>query len=166
MLCSILFMSVHPRYHQSPRRPSASGHVLVEIIAVLTVLAVLAALLTRGTWIETRVVNESALLALHLRYAQARAMGDTVAWGMEIAGASYTLRRDGAVAAVNLPGEASAARSFPSGVSATALTIAFSPGRGIPLDMDGDPVAENQIIRVTGDSVATVTVTRSTGFIP
>mgnify|MGYP003586232954 FL=1 len=149
-----------------PSSRKTSGFTYIEIVAVLLVLGVLAAVVVGASRLGVTARAEADLLAVHLRYAQARAMGDTVPWGVQIAGASYSLRRDGAPAPVSLPGEPSATRSFASGVSATPLTVTFGPTRGVPLDGEGHPLAESQIIRVSGDSTVTVTVTRVTGFIP
>ncbi len=84
------------------RKRESAGFTLVELIAVLLVLSVLALVAI------PRMVN-------------------TGEWSVQISGQSYTLLRNGSVAPVPFPGINSAVRNLPAGVNVTggAGTLAF-----------------------------------------
>lgn len=137
------------------------GFTLIEVVSVLTVLAILGAVfISRGMVSnEFKVHAEVDTLKSHLRFAQYRAMNDLplTQWGISIGGSSYTLIRvdaNGTTSPLNLPGESSATHSF-SPISADADTVLFdswgSPGNGpVTLTLGGE----------------TITITANTGFIP
>ena len=110
------------------------GFTVIEIIAVLVILGIMTALaVSRFTDIRAADVAAANSLKAHLRYAQLRAMGDLVPWGIRLEGNSYTLLRDGAPAPVNLPGENSRTKG---NVSVGTGTVMFEPAFGRP-DPDG-----------------------------
>jgi type II secretory pathway pseudopilin PulG len=150
-------------------RVKRGGFVLIEIVAVLLVLAIIVAVLISRAGGNVSAEAEADILRSHLRYAQARAMADSVSWGIAAAAHSYTLQRDCAEALTSLPGEESAVRLLPSDVTLSPMTIVFSPSRGIPITSCASPdaLAENVVIIVAArGAVATVEVTRITGFVP
>lgn len=151
------------------RETGRLGFTLIEVVAALVVLGIVVAVLVARAGVSVNAEADAEVLRSHLRYAQARAMADSVPWGIEVSPDSYTLQRGCASAPVSLPGEESAVRSLQSGVVMSATTITFSPGRGIPLASCASPDAatENILITVTAQgAVATVEVTRVTGLVP
>jgi hypothetical protein len=85
-----------------------------------------------------------------------------IKWGINIAGASYTLVRvdsNGTTSALMLPGDSSATHSFASGVSAS-VTAGSNP---VLFDEWGSPGNSSTVISVNSK---TITVTAVTGLIP
>ena len=139
------------------------GFTMIEVIAVLVIIGIISAfLLFRASSTESyRLISEVGTLKGHLRYAQLRAMSDTVSWGTAYTSSSYTLQKNGAMAPSNLPNEDSATHAFQSGVSITsgASTISF--------DEWGSPGGSDISITLSaGTDSRTITVTKNTGFIP
>jgi MSHA pilin protein MshC len=101
---------------------------------------------------------ESALLRSHLRYAQSRAMADTVPWGVSLATGSYTLTHDGN-AAGQLPGD--------DDHTHTLQGVTISAGTGnLTFDSWGAPSAGGHTITLSdGSSTKTITVIQNTGFV-
>lgn len=139
--------------------PKRKGFTLIEVIAVLVVVAIIAAVVvSRG--MSTDAVNLQAevdTLKSHLRYAQYLAMNDIPPnqWGINVGGSSYTLVKfDGGAQSspYRLPNESAATHDF-SPFSASAVTILF--------DEWGNP--DNTSITLGGQ---TITITANTGFIP
>ncbi len=175
------------------RRRFAGGFTLLEVIAVLAVLGVLAAVvLTRFGTGNVSAVTEAEIFKACLRYAQTRAMGDISTWGVSIAadGRSYTLfTNNPSVGTPVLPGVGSATRTLPAGVSVSvsgavgaANSIVFD-FRGRPVDKGGSgdtangreyqkqavanwPAALARDITLTfsGEGAVAVVVRRQTGF--
>jgi len=141
------------------------GFTLIEIIAVLIIIAIISAVvISRGTATEeAKLRAEVDTLKAHLRYAQYLAMDDLpgTQWGISIGGSSYTLVKvdtSGTTNPYNLPGESSATHSFASGV--TAVTTGSNP---ILFDEWGSPGTTSSSITIGGQSI---TITATTGFIP
>ncbi|MDH5298361.1 MAG: type II secretion system GspH family protein [Desulfobulbaceae bacterium] len=136
---------------------TAHGFTLLEIIAVLLILAILAAVGTNFITPpqEYSLAGETETLKAHLRYAQIRAMGDTVPWSLALTADGYTLRRDTTPA--TLPGEENATHNFPPGVTLTSgnVTVTF--------DNWGKPGAASTL---TLNGSHSITVTEETGYIP
>lgn len=166
----------------SPRFPRAKGadqhrdclrgFTLIEVIAVLIIIGVIAAVsLSRVASTKYHeVVSEAALLKTNLRYAQLRALSDASTalggnantWGLSLSAGSYTLQRNGAQAPSNLPGENSPTRTFPGGVSLTS-----GAGTTVTYDVWGSPGTSTIALTLSdGTSPHAITITRNTGFIP
>lgn len=146
---------------RSHRRASKQGFSLIEVIAVLTVVVVLAVALTAGMDTHASVVVEADILRSHLGYAQALAMANnTAAWSIAFSGASYTLLRDGNPAPIHWPNESSATYSLPTGVSIVS-------GAGVvTLDEWGAPAATHAVSFSDGSQTETVSITGFTGLVP
>jgi prepilin-type N-terminal cleavage/methylation domain-containing protein len=147
----------------SERLRQNNGFTLIEVIAVLIIIAIISAVvLVRG--ISTADVNLQAevdILKSHLRYAQYLAMNDIspTKWGINFQGSSYVLIKD--VSGVQtspliFPGE-SATHSFAAPITATA-----TPAAPVLFDEWGSPTSATSIA-VGGQ---TFTITATTGFIP
>lgn len=146
-----------------------SGFTMLEIIAVLVIIGVLAAVAVSKV-INTQGVSavvEADILKSHLRYVHMRALSDAATWGMSFSGTSYTMLRDGAEAPYNLPNEDSHTHQLPSGVTVSEATTVTFDEWGTPVDESGSPEVGNITISVSaGGETVSVTVTQNTGFIP
>lgn len=141
-------------------RARRDGFSIVELVAALVLLAVLAAVATSAMFNDTAsVVGEAAVVKAHLRFAQAMAMANTPSsWDVQIQADRYTLRENGSAAGTTLPGEASSTRVLPSGISITQ-------GQGTLLfDERGSPGVNDYTVVLNGQE--NIVITRQTGFIP
>jgi MSHA pilin protein MshC len=141
-----------------------SGFTLIEVIAVLIILAIVSAVaISRG--MDTQAVKlqtEVDTLKGHLRYAQYLGMNDIAPtkWGIQISGQSYTLVRnangDGATfnSPYNLPGDSSATHNM-APFAATVVNVLF--------DEWGSPGTANINVALGGQ---TIEIKAETGFIP
>jgi prepilin-type N-terminal cleavage/methylation domain-containing protein len=132
------------------------GFTLIEIVAVLIILAIVSAVvISRGTGTnEAKLQAEVDTLKSNLRYAQYLALNDipSIKWGIEDLGAgSYALVRNPASTTLNyfLPGQPDATHT------ATAYRVEFDDW-GSPTFVSGSP-------NIGGQSI---TITPNTGFIP
>lgn len=141
------------------RFPGKGGFTLLEVVAVLVLLGILAAVaVARFADSNADAVAEAEIFKSHLRYAQIRAMGDINSWTLTVDSDGYTLSTANAsIGTPTLPGESSARHELSEGVSATAGTFTFN-WRGQPTT-GGDTS-----VTFTGDSGITVTVFSETGF--
>jgi prepilin-type N-terminal cleavage/methylation domain-containing protein len=153
-------LSVNVKHHPSPCK--SRGFTMMEIIAVIVILGIITAVaIPRFTKSRTDDLAAANTLKAHLRYAQLRAMGDIVPWGIEIEADRYTLVRwddkndNFDDAPVNLPGENSKTKVLDKSTISNTGTVSFSPARGIP-----DPNGHSIDI-----GTRTITITAETGFI-
>ncbi len=152
-------------YSQFPGRDgvwSQGGFSMIEVIAVLVLLGVIAAVVGNYTGTTgAELAAEEAILKSHLRFAQMRAMNDTVPWGISFSGNTYTLTENGAASTTNLPGTTTNNRTIDS-----ALTLTPSAS-AITFDTWGSPGTTTITITLSdGSETRAITVTRNTGFIP
>ena len=141
----------------------SKGFTLIEVIAVLVIITVLAAvLLQRGSSSSAEVAAELGILKNHLRFAQALAMNNnTATWSVNLSSGGYQLLRDGAAAPMNLPGENSAVHNFNPNVSLTPGNLLLT------YDEWGGPGAADVTLTLnSGGYASSLTVTRLTGLIP
>jgi MSHA pilin protein MshC len=158
------------RFPSLGRRGASPGFTLFEVIAVLIIMGILAAVaISRGTISqEVNVKVEVDTLKSHLRYAQSLAMNEIspIRWGIQINSSSYSLVKyydnSEQTHTFNLPGESSATHNFKSGVSAGSNIVLFDEW-GSPFDESGNPVSSDVNLTVGGESI---TITADTGFIP
>jgi MSHA pilin protein MshC len=139
---------------------------MIELVVVLILLSIVSAVVAfRPTTISNELVAETETLKSHLRYAQIKAMNDTVPWGIHIPDASsYILYKNNAAATGSniLPGETGQTHNLSSLVSVTA-------GTGITYNFDtwGSPGATTLTITLSqGSETSSITITKSTGYIP
>lgn len=137
-----------------------SGFTLLELLAVMAILGVLAVVAMAGVRpTNADLLAEIGTVKAHLRFAQGRAMNDTVTWGVTFTGNGYTLVKGDGSVPPPLPGGIAVNRAL-SGVTCT------TPGT-VMFDEWGSPGANTLVFSFSGGGQAdTVTVTRNTGFIP
>jgi MSHA pilin protein MshC len=146
-------ISSHTYKHQQ-------GFTLIEIIAVLIILGIVAVIAASRLSAPGDLMPEADVLKSHLRFAQLKALGDDVAgsWGIVFENGGYTLYKDSSRAAISLPGEDSNHRNFASGVTTSATAVNF--------DKWGSPGSNRATIALSQNGETTViTAAAGTGFI-
>jgi prepilin-type N-terminal cleavage/methylation domain-containing protein len=135
------------------------GFTMIEVLAVLLVLAVvLTVILSRTPSIERDAFAQAAVIRAHLRFAQSLAMGNnTERWGITFTPHSYTLLQNGSPAGIPLPNDTSATHNLPNGVT---ITNGIGP---VTFDEWGSPGSDTVTITVNTESIV---IARLTGFIP
>ena len=107
------------------------GFTFIELIMVLVVAAVIAVIaISRLMSLGTELIAQTDVIKAHLRYAQARAMGSDVIWGIEFTGSTYSLFKNGNTSdTVTLIGEDSDTLNLHSGTSASEIVSFDSWGK-------------------------------------
>ena len=152
-----------------------SGFSLVEVIAVLLIMGVVAALAishTHAVHSHARTRGELDKIKAHLRYAQARAMeDDQFYYGIwfndrQYTGCRFSQPPEGiappkANARFSLPGEGETVVKLRSGLSLKSPRLIYFSRRGRPISH-----GKFQGATINFGKDATVTITAETGFIP
>lgn len=146
------------------------GFTLIEVVAVLVILGILAVVVAnRATSTSTYSVrSQAAALKSHIRYAQTRAMATESIWGITISAKQYALfRDDDTTKTVMLPG----AESNPVVLKANEPSLSSGAirfdGKGRPVDTGGAPISGDTTFTVSmAGETETITITQNTGFIP
>ena len=106
---------------------NSPGFTLIEVIAVLVILSIIAALAiakVSSVIAQSNLDSEADVIKGHLRYAQALSMNSTVNWGITFSGGSYAIFTNPS-STVQLPGTGSATGTLPSGMTITSGTVSF-----------------------------------------
>lgn len=138
------------------------GFTFIEIIATLVIIGVTGTIAVSmvSSKAPYDLAAEVEILKGHLRYAQTRAMSDTVSWGITLSANSYTLQTNGVTATSNLPNEDSATHSIQAGVAITQT------GTTITFNQFGSPGATTLTITLSADGNSqSINIIRNTGFI-
>lgn len=160
-------MSVRQGQNHGCRVARGRPFSLFEVILVVVLLGILLAAAAAAFGEHgANLAAEAAFLRVSIRYAQSRAMGDTVPWGLSLGQNSYTLVRDGAPAG-QLPGEGGATRTLAGGV-----TVASGTGT-LTFDAWGAPYVSGAALRSAhtitlagaGGASRAIVVTPNTGFV-
>ena len=156
------------------------GFTLIELVIVLIVMSIVAVFIaSRASTSGNELIAETDTLKSHLRYAQIRAMNDSVPWGIYIPNASsYVLYRNNEVEASQmLPGEKPGAATAPQTHNLQGtVTITSGAGTtynfnawGAPVNMGIPPIplATAQTITLSeGAATSSITITKNTGHVP
>ena len=159
------------------------GFTMIEMVVVLIVMAIIATfILARATPGSNDLIAQAEILKSHLRYAQIRAMNDTVPWGIRIPDAnSYILYRNNAIAKDNasndiiLPGEKPEPSPQTHDLQSKGITVTVGVGStfnfnewGTPVDAGGSAIvpAQPTITLSNGTTTSNITITKNTGYIP
>lgn len=149
-----------------------NGFTMIEIILVLILMAITGTyILSQATPGSAELVAQVGLLKSHLRFAQIKAMSDTVPWGIHIPdSSSYVLYKNNAQATVTLlPGENGQTHTLPAGITITAgtgVTYNFNAW-GTPVDAAGASVTAEQTITLSqGSDSSKIAITKNTGYTP
>ncbi len=138
-----------------------NGFTLIETIAVLVILGIVAVVaISRVGTNQNDLIAQKDIVKSHLRFAQLKALSDdtSASWGIVFSANSYTLYTGIAAAAFNLPGEDSGTHTFPTGITITAITVAF--------DSWGSPGAANITVTLTQSGVTkSFRINANTGYI-
>ena len=137
------------------------GFTLLELIIVLVAIVLIAVIvLNRLLTSGTELIAQTDVIKAHLRYAQARAMGSDVIWGIDFKGSTYSLFKNGNTSdTVTLIGEDSDTLNLPSGISASGI---------VSFDSWGKPYndALGQTVHPGGQiGGLSINVTPNTGFV-
>jgi prepilin-type N-terminal cleavage/methylation domain-containing protein len=158
------------------------GFTMIEMVVVLIVMAIMSTFIwARATPDSNDLIAQADILKSHLRYAQIRAMNDTLQpnnhprWEMNFPNdtsyALYRYRDDGSGIKdpFNLPGENSNSHTLTTGISMATdfgSNINFNDW-GIPVTSVGSTVGAPQTITLSqGTTTSNVTITKNTGYIP
>jgi len=145
------------------------GFTMIEMVAVLIVMAIMVAgISSRVTTTGNELIVETEVLKFHLRFAQIRAMNDTVSWGINVNDAfSYTLYRGTGPAPDILPGESGQTHTLPTGVTITAGLERHNFNEwGKPVNAVGAELTGTQTITLTQEtSTNSITITQNTGYV-
>ncbi|MDY0163062.1 type II secretion system protein [Desulfobotulus sp.] len=137
------------------------GFTMIEIIAVLVILGILAAVVLprlQGSG-EREVIQQYHEVRSRLRYAQSRAMAAGGGWGVTFSGNAYWMQNP-AGTKVPFPGLSEDSVSVAHGFGAEQV-VRFSD-RGIPVDGSDNALGADQTISMGGKSL---TINRITGAI-
>ena len=163
------------------------GFTFIELIMVLVVATIIGVIvLNRLMSTGTELIAQTDVIKAHLRYAQARAMGSDVIWGINCDGDFYWLFYDGDInnKKVLLGENSDTVKLYYKDVSfmyvftlnvitSEPFTISFDD-RGVPhtdaAAADGNELTTghsySQITVSSGENNQTITITPNTGFIP
>jgi len=140
------------------------GFTMIEIVAVLLILGIIAAVAVSRISDTTAydLSSQMEVVKAHLRLAQSRAMGSSSPWGINFATTTtyYLFQGNGSTTPVQLLGEDSATVNLTTKKS--GLTINSAPQR-ITFDAYGSPGTTTVTVTTNGGNII---VTKNTGFIP
>jgi prepilin-type N-terminal cleavage/methylation domain-containing protein len=147
------------------------GFTLIEIIAVLIILGIMAAVaVSRMGSNDSDLIPQADIIKSHLRFAQLKALSDdtSASWGIAFPGIlgsnSYTLKNGTSNAAINLPGEDGISHTFPTGSGITVLSSPLT----VNFDSWGSPVgggAATVSLYQGGVLKTTINIDANTGYI-
>jgi len=160
-------------HYNSIEARQQSGFTLIEIVAVLALLSIIAAgVVSVLPDSNARLATEADRLSSHLRYAQIRAQSDIYQWRLVFTDA--TTYQIGPVVVPGtgftpgiVPGAGATQRTLTDGVTTTSGTVIQFDSLGRPLGYTGALLVVDQTIPLTeGIRNRTISIRAGTGLIP
>ncbi|BBD08524.1 pilus assembly FimT family protein [Desulfovibrio ferrophilus] len=150
-----------------------SGFTLLEVVATLVIFGMLMTGAMLALNDDNDIRKEADLLRIRLRYAQSRAMGENIPYGIISTGSQYHLFRGaGAAQTPVFPGVSTINYAPPSDINVPAFTISFDQW-GVPYRDSSQNTAINAALTLaltttSGGATITesITVIPTTGFVP
>jgi prepilin-type N-terminal cleavage/methylation domain-containing protein len=147
--------------------PRRAGFTLIEVVAVVVVVSILAALAVTRIRFDTSLQAEVDKMKSQLRYVQHVALcgNNTYTWRMTVNADSYSFTRWDGTNSVGmaLPGATGSVNNtiaLPAGITVTSGTGVIN------FDQWGSPGSNNSDIRLGDGTVSRIiTVTKNTGFV-
>jgi MSHA pilin protein MshC len=150
---------------------SPRGFTLIEVIAILIILGVLAAVVAarfQGQSAYT-LQSETDKIRERLRFAHILAMNADAAWGIQLQNNSYQLFSNAnSTNLVPFPGESTSTVTLPDGISLTPATIISFNSMGQPCSDVSASALRTSDMTITvsdGSNTAAITITKNTGYI-
>jgi MSHA pilin protein MshC len=158
-------------FFSGKRAVNSPGFTLIEVIAVMTLMVIVAAVaIPKLVNLGTDVLAENDKFKTFVRHAQARAMNSSSVWGVSFSSGSYFLFQDGDTNnAVSMPGEDASTVNLPSGITISPTGIVSFDSWGRPYTDAAGTSLQNGPRTITlsgGGSSRSITITPNTGFIP
>lgn len=166
------FIKFHGPYkHEVSKLNNKKGFTLLEVVAVLSILGVLAAVaFARGNSNEYDVVVQQNIIEAHLRYAQLKAMSTGLPWYISFKAGSYQLHKGGSAPSLQLfPGQEKTTAFLTSGVSFSpaGAIVCFNSWGQPATDSAGDALQSKSrtLILKKGSNTRTIRIVDNTGVI-
>ena len=146
---------------------------MIEMVIVLIVMAIMGTFIMSRATTGNDLIAQTEILKSHLRYAQIKAMNDTVPWGIRVPNAnSYILCKNNGIANDILPGETAQTHTLPATVTVTVTsgvgtTFNFNEW-GTPVDAVGTAIVSLPTITLSqsqGTTTNSITIIKNTGYI-
>ncbi|MBF0530919.1 MAG: prepilin-type N-terminal cleavage/methylation domain-containing protein [Deltaproteobacteria bacterium] len=135
------------RLYQQPQSSVQAGHTLLEVMAVLIILGILAAVaISRYTSITSNAYSDAETLKSCIRNTQIRALADIAPWSFSVSGSTGAYQSNG----VNI-------------TNVTFVTTGISSGT-VTFDNRGRP-SGNMSFTISGYPTS-ITITNGTGYVP
>ncbi|MFW6325032.1 MAG: pilus assembly FimT family protein [Desulfovibrionales bacterium] len=140
------------------------GFTLIELIAVLLLLSILAAVALNRNTQPSKLSPEVEVVKNHLRYAQSMAMLHGGEWGVKFESGTYFLFQTDETQKMIFPGENSEDVDL-DGKSTAASAVIFD-GWGMPHSGGAAMGSDMTLAFSRSGATSQIIITRDTGYIP
>lgn len=151
------------------RQKNCRGFTLIEVIAVLIILGIVAAVIVSRmtTTASYSIKSQAEVLKGHIRYAQSLAMATDSIWGINISDSKqYSLFKGTTGTTVILPGAGSNPVVLDAAGPSLSTGIIYFGSRGRPVDALGNSITPAPItVSMTGEPNEVINIEANTGFI-
>lgn len=140
----------------SPKRHSFPGFTLIEIIAVLILVGIIASVAVSHIYFSADADADLTALKSYLRYTQGKAMADVTPWRIKIESSSCKIKRKGSSSSTTYDFQTS---GLPT------KTIFFNYRGQVGNNANNFPRNNALTLNISGAS-SSITIDPETGFIP